>query len=173
MCTGINTNFTLFATAAQGCFCGFCTYENIKVTTESNCNLKCEAEPNNKCGGAKGDSIYVSLYGDKKSISLPGYITGLTQPTCYHYGDSALKGPSYTDTAEMTVKSCTEFCVQQHNMKTMILVKGDTCYCSDSNLIKDTSLTGCDAPCTGDQRQKCGGGNNGADYMSVWTLTPS
>ncbi|KAJ6781448.1 hypothetical protein PWT90_05207 [Aphanocladium album] len=172
-CTATNKDFTLFATAAQGCFCDYCTYENIKVTNESSCNLKCEAEPNDKCGGAEGDIIYVSLYGDKKSIPPPGYITGLTHPTCYNYGDSSLKGPSYTDAADMTVNSCTEFCVQQHNMKTMILVKGDTCYCSDSSPTENTSLAGCDAPCKGDRRQKCGGGTNGADYMSVWALTPS
>ncbi|KAH9958446.1 copper radical oxidase [Russula dissimulans] len=101
--------------------------------------------------------------------------SGWTEVGCYTDNVAArtLTSAGYTDTTNMTVENCVNFCNNQKYSYAGVEY-GQECYCGNviSNGGTSASDSDCSFPCTGDAYEDCGAGNRLNLYKSDATPPP-
>ncbi|KAG6022104.1 hypothetical protein E4U41_002316 [Claviceps citrina] len=171
--TSFNYDYPLFAMNNFACYCGFTLASGATLVGDDVCANQCAGDDTATCGGDKA----FSLYGDDLYLSVPSYLDGLAFNGCKKYDASKLVGPTYQDLFNMTVNSCASFCFEKHGKNGVTLDKDDNCYCTDGDVEVGTNVRDidyyCNHPCSGDDRQTCGGRQYNSTYVSHWTFSPA
>lgn len=162
------------------CYCGHQLINGPTLAPDSECNMNCAGNANQKCGGPGRISVWSTLE--------PVPIRGVPVPQqtdlppnweyqgCYHDGEAGQPRIlpnqiiSQTNTAEECLTQCEAFGYPAAGME-----YGQECYCGDISDIVTKSAgpapdAQCGTPCSGDPESICGGGNRLTLYYNNQTL---
>ncbi|KAG9238758.1 putative glyoxal oxidase precursor [Amylocarpus encephaloides] len=177
----INTCIGLGYTVAgmeysEQCFCDKFLYNGAALTDESQCQMNCAGNGQDKCGGPDRLSLYHT--GNLTTYAAPGsQTTGLpgswVYQGCYNDnvgGERALFWQSIlrdNNTATNCLSLCSKYGYMAAGMQ-----YGQECFCGDNDkLIASGSTkqpeTDCQVPCSGDQNYYCGGGSRTSYYRWI------
>jgi Glyoxal oxidase N-terminus/WSC domain len=160
------------------CFCDDYLYNGAALTSDSDCNMPCSGNPDQKCGAGGRMSVYANS-------TLPVFRTPAVQKTnlpgnwtyqgCLYDLDvpRSLKYQLILDknnTAENCLSQCSKFGYGAGGME-----YGRECWCGDEATVKALNRqlfpdSDCNMPCTGNKTTICGAGNRISYY--TWAGTP-
>ncbi|KAK9366097.1 WSC domain-containing protein [Lipomyces kononenkoae] len=169
MCASVCAAYTWFGTEyARECYCGN-NPQPGSVPTTSGCNMLCEGNPNEYCGGPNRLQMYNSLgmrpnisYSSSSSATVTATPSVVPSVGAYSYigcyteatGQRALTGMAYYNDS-LTVEMCASVC----NAFTRFGVEySRECYCGNTiNAGSVLTTSGCSMLCKGNSLEYCGG----------------
>lgn len=132
------------------CWCGNSYGRHGKAT---NCDTPCDGNPAEKCGGDWALSVYFLGKGPAPApFTYPKVAT--TALGCYKDADER-DLPEMLGEHSMSVAKCAALCAAKR-FAYAGLQNGNQCWCGNS-YGKHGKAANCDAPCTGNPAEKCGG----------------
>lgn len=125
------------------CFCGN-SLKRTEFRPTSDCNLKCDGDQTQTCGG---DGDRNNVYSNANPVKFDGQ--------CIEEATNRVLSDKVTSFNTMTVEWCLDFC---KDYKYAGVQYGAECYCGNV-LLKMTLLPDgdCNMKCSGDETQFCGG----------------
>ena len=133
------------------CWCGN-TDVPVEKAPESECNRRCPGDQWAYCGAAYRNTLYQKQGGSTGTSPIPEpwrFIGCHMEPT----GKRGING-GVVAMQNLTPSRCAQFCGER-KFKYAGVQYGTQCYCG--NTYKPNQVTGCNTPCGGDKKQKCGG----------------
>ncbi|KAF2640151.1 WSC-domain-containing protein [Massarina eburnea CBS 473.64] len=147
------------------CFCG--TSVSAAVASEGECNLPCNGDPTQVCGGQDRISIYQDpTFPDADDIAIASDYLSLG---CYTEGNGGRSLDysqwDFLNSSAMTTETCLDACGSK-GFPFVGTEFGRECYCGVvlGNGTTSTSVSECSTPCTGNSTQSCGG----VDRLSLY-----
>ncbi|KAF1963834.1 WSC-domain-containing protein [Byssothecium circinans] len=163
-CKGNNYRYAGLEYHGQ-CFCG--TSVSAPAAPEGECNLPCNGDPTQACGGQDRISIYQDpTFPDADDIAISSDFLSLG---CYTEGTSG-RSLDYSQWDHLNVSAMTtETCLTACGKKGFPFAGtefGRECYCGVvlGNGTTSTSAGECSTPCSGNSTQTCGG----TDRLSLY-----
>eukprot|EP01059_Diplonema_ambulator_P016847 TRINITY_DN28820_c0_g1_i1.p1 TRINITY_DN28820_c0_g1~~TRINITY_DN28820_c0_g1_i1.p1 ORF type:complete len:2516 (+),score=639.61 TRINITY_DN28820_c0_g1_i1:711-7550(+) len=135
---------------------------------ESVCDIDCNGDPSNKCGGVDAYTAYtfIGLVDPPSVIDYWGCFNddAMSRTFEFYAGSS---------TTLNSVERCATIC--KHNNYTFLgLQNGEDCYCGNSTgSAQLTADTVCNMPCTGNSSEKCGGSLANSVYSTTGPSAPT
>ncbi|XP_072017981.1 uncharacterized protein [Amphiura filiformis] len=129
-------------------------------------NVQCDGTENNlsQCAKTIFDGIDAACTNRQDvavTCTLPGYLgCYVNRPISWHLSSSTISA--------LTIERCLDSC-RRHNHQIAALYSGSECVCGNDSGNRGTpTLTSmCNAPCTGDSTQSCGGAQQITSYYDV------
>jgi hypothetical protein len=149
------------------CYCGATV--NGGELEESKCNLKCDGDKNQACGGNDAFSVWQdpTFEADTTKVTINNYVP----LGCYTDDDSTpgptLSWPQKMDTATFTPEKCLASCKAQ-GFPLAGTEYGQECWCGSvlANNTVPAPASECNMKCKGDATQLCGGRNRLNIYVA-------
>ncbi|PVH95878.1 copper radical oxidase [Periconia macrospinosa] len=157
------------------CFCDDYLSRGATNTTDSECNMNCGGNANEKCGAGNRDSVYSSNPGPVTVHPIPmpqtGNLTGSFKYQGCYYDDAPTRALPWflelktNNTVNNCIKQCSDF-----GYNTGGLEFGIECYCGDMADVYAAGVgkapdTDCATTCSGNASSICGGGRR----LSLYT----
>ncbi|BES92733.1 bacteria Hypothetical protein protein [Nesidiocoris tenuis] len=161
----------------------FCSNErpSLKNTAdEDECDMKCEGNPRETCGGA----LRISVYDSEEDLSNVRYIG------CYKEKSAQARlmtGAQKDFQGSLTNQKCIDYCKERHFSYAATQFKYQ-CFCSNErpHFKSSAEEDECNQPCDGNSEETCGGGyrlsvydlydtstdNVFANYMGCYSISP-
>ncbi|KAG8871579.1 hypothetical protein FRC20_010402 [Serendipita sp. 405] len=144
------------------CYCG--NYSPPEVANDGRCDMSCEGNPGELCGGGNGISVYHSS-NQHKPHNLDSY-NQWSFTDCFvdsiDHRVLPVRAAIESD-PDMTIELCLESC-KWLGYKFAGLEYGQECWCGDSRPPQPAHDGRCDMACKGDCHELCGGGNGISVY---------
>ncbi|KAF1949918.1 DUF1929-domain-containing protein [Byssothecium circinans] len=170
----INLGYTVAGMQyATQCFCDDFLRRGATPGPESDCNMNCAGNANEKCGAGNRDSVYSSVDGPLTVYPVPAVQTSglgnFKYLGCYRDDAQQRALPYFMNLPNNTANNCIQQCaVFGYNAGGVEY--GKECYCGD---LRDIGAAGvgpapeeeCDTTCAGNVTSICGG----ARRLSVYT----
>lgn len=180
--------FSLAGTEYSGeCFCGN-AYANGGGNPGDGCNMKCNGDQTQFCGGPNRLSVWTlgdepvsssSTAVSSSSSALPsasGLPDGWAYKGCYiDPPGRAMAGAPGSPSATNTPEKCIATCIA-NGFTVAGMEYSDECYCGNAlnNAASKTAETDCNMPCSGDNTEMCGAGNRVSLYskgdFTIWPV---
>jgi hypothetical protein len=136
------------------CFCGQ-SYGAYGQASASDCNMACNGNGNETCGGTWRNSVYAT--GVAAPAPPPTSGSGPSSIGCFVDSDSRdLSGPS-TASGNMSVETCNSFCANS-GYPYFGVQYGSLCFCGQSyGAYGPADASDCNMACGGNGGETCGG----------------
>lgn len=158
------------------CFCGNAVIAGGKVTADTDCNMACGGNPNDKCGAGNRMSIWSSqnplVTTGVPTVQTTGLPGNWKYVGCYNEVQTGRVFPyqlilSTTNSATSCLTQCSNFGYGAGGME-----YGEECYCGDARSLISSGVqkmpeSDCNMPCPGNPSAICGAGNRLSYY--TWT----
>lgn len=169
-CSSSTNNYGLAGIEYGGeCYCGN-GLQSYSAVGFQGCNMPCTGNKTELCGGSNRLSVYnLTTYVPPTTVKQVG--TFLSQG-CYNEAANGrlLSGASYTNSTDMSVESCVNFCAAKGS-DFAGLEYAQECYCGSSLPSTATAVDAsmCNMLCTGNKKEFCGA----TSKLNVYKNTPS
>lgn len=153
------------------CFCANSLAASAQLTSQAGCTRACAGDATEICGDANRLSVYSNGSPAQLAIpTIPSVVGNYNAYQCMTEATSgrALSGPSYADSASMTLESCAKFC---NGYKYFGTEWSQECYCGNSfeTGSKVAPASDCSMSCSGNVNQLCGA----ASRLTTYELSPN
>jgi hypothetical protein len=139
------------------CYCAN-TIASASTLGDTGCSMACSGNGAETCGGSDrinmfNNTAYIYPFSPKSANSY-NYVGCFNEATT----GRLLSGVSYSDSAAMTVESCTAFCKANVPSGGYAGVEySSQCYCGAAYSQTPVVSTSCDMLCAGNNKEFCGG----------------
>lgn len=148
---------------SQECYCG--SSLPVKVATDGRCDMTCNGNPQQLCGGGNGLSVYQRPVAATQPTTVQSYKTW-SYDNCYVDSiDNRILSVGVGVVGAMTVELCLDAC-SAAGYNYAGLEYSQECYCGRTRPTEIATDGRCSMVCQGNSLQYCGGGNGMNVYRS-------